>query len=141
MNYFGDHDDDQLRPQGAVPTPLAGLLGELVARRGWQQRLEGARVHGRWAEIAGEQLARQTEPVRLVGGVLVLRASSAAWAAQVGYLTAELAERANAVLGEGQVRRISVVTGALQATSDAILAPGASPVRGPDGDNPPRTGP
>ena len=121
VSYFGE-DEDELRPaQGAAPEPLAGLVQSLVDRRGWQQRLEGARVHGRWLDIAGEQLARQTEPVRLVGGVLVVRASSSPWAAQVGYLTGELAARANAVLGEGAVRRVTVVTGELQGTSDAVL--------------------
>ena len=132
MSYFGEDEEPERPVQAGRPAPLAGLLGELVTRRGWQQRLEGARVHGRWAEIAGEQLARHTEPVRLLGGVLVLRAANAAWAAQVGYLTAELAQRANAVLGEGQVRRVTVVTGALQGTSDAVLD-AVHPPRSPKG--------
>lgn len=126
MSYFGEDEHVERPPQGGAPTPLTGLLGELVTRRGWQQRLQGARVHGRWEEIAGAQLARHIEPVRLVGGVLVLRASSAAWAAQVGYLSGELAERANAVLGAGQVRRVTVVIGALEGSAEAVLG-GAPP--------------
>lgn len=106
---------DRLRPRGGEPAPLTELLDRAAqARRGWRTRLEGARVHGLWTEVAGEQLAEHTEPVRLHGGVLVLRAESAAWATQVRYLGAQLAERANTVLGAGQVTQVTVVTGPLK---------------------------
>ena len=82
-----DPDD----PKRAVdPAPLAGLLESLASRKGW------------------------AEPVRLHGGVLVLRVDSPAWATQVRYLTGGLAKRANEVLGEGSVQRITLVTGPLQ---------------------------
>jgi predicted nucleic acid-binding Zn ribbon protein len=97
----------------APPAPLADLLGDWTARRGWARRLEGARVHDRWEEIAGAQVAAHSEPVRLHGGVLVVRVDSPSWATQVRYLSAELAERANAVLGAGSVERVVVVTGTL----------------------------
>lgn len=101
--------------RGQDPAPLADLLGGATRRRrGWATRLEGARVHGLWIEIAGEQLGRHTEPVRLHGGVLVVRADSATWATQVRYLGGELAERANAVLGSEQVTSVRVVSGPLK---------------------------
>lgn len=98
-------------PPPTQPSPLTEALAALVRRSGWGSRLEGARVHERWQEIAGSALAGHVQPVRLVGGVLVLRADSTAWAAQVRLLTGELAARADAVLGEGSVRRVSVTVG------------------------------
>lgn len=99
-------------PRGPDPVPLADLVrGATAERRGWAVRLEGARVHERWTEIAGDQLAQHAEPVRLHGGVLVVHADSATWATQVRYLSAALADRANAVLGAGQVTQVTVVTG------------------------------
>lgn len=98
-------------PDPSRPSPLDALLSTVVEQRGWRERLRGARVHGAWEEIAGPELARHSQPVRLHGGVLVLRAASPAWATQVRYLGAELVERANAVLGPGQVQRITVVAG------------------------------
>jgi hypothetical protein len=109
--------DDPTRQR--APAPLAGALEELLRGRGWERRLAGAQVHGRWEEIAGGDLAAHTEPVRLHGGVLVLRVDSATWATQVRYLTGDLAARANAVLGEGSVARITLVTGPLQGTDTA----------------------
>jgi predicted nucleic acid-binding Zn ribbon protein len=106
-----DMDDPRRK---VAPSPLGGVLDALVARRGWSRRLEGAQVHQRWADIVGPELAAHTEPVRLHGGVLVLRVDSPAWATQVRYLTGDIAGRVNAVLGEGSVERITLVTGALQ---------------------------
>jgi len=101
--------------RGSEPVPLTEVLGGAVSRRrGWAPRLRGARVHALWTDIAGDQLARHTEPVRLHGGVLVVRADSPAWATEVRYLSAELAARANAVLGPEQVTRVTVVSGPLK---------------------------
>ena len=110
----GDSGGDPDAPkEGAAPKPLGDVLGALAGRRGWRRRLEGARIHDAWTGIAGEQLAAHTEPVRLHGGVLVLRAESSAWATQVRYLVTDLMARANDVLGEGQVTTVQIVVGAL----------------------------
>jgi predicted nucleic acid-binding Zn ribbon protein len=101
------------RPVGEEPAPLRALLDSLGVRRGWGARLHAAKVHSCWEEIAGPALAAHTEPVRLAGGILVVRADSPAWATQVGYLAGELVERACAVLGQGQVRQVKVVSGRL----------------------------
>lgn len=103
-------DPDALK-EGKPPVAVPELLAALARRKGWGRRLEGARIHECWEEIAGEQLAAHAEPIRLHGGVLILRAESPAWATQVRYLTAELVRRANEILGEGQVSSVQVVTG------------------------------
>lgn len=93
------------------PTSLDQALAKLVAKRGWGTRLEAAAVHARWEDIAGPQLARHCRPVRLAGGVLVVAVSSSAWAEQVRYLAGDLVQRANAVLGDGFVERVTVTIG------------------------------
>lgn len=68
-------------------------------------------MHERWPMIVGQGLVPHTEPVRLAGGVLVVRVVSSAWATEVRYHSAELARRANEVLGDEHVRRVQVVVG------------------------------
>ncbi|MBW3601270.1 MAG: DUF721 domain-containing protein [Actinobacteria bacterium] len=98
------------RQRGAgEPESLGDLVGELTSARGWASRLRDARVHRRWPQIVGPELAAHVEPVRLHGGVLVVRAESPPWATQVRYLSGQLAERANEILGAGSVRRVNVV--------------------------------
>lgn len=95
-------------PEGAEPRTVDAALEAYASARGWARRLEGARVHGLWAEIAGAQLAAHTSPARLHGGVLVIRVSSSSWAAQIPYLSGQIIARANEVLGDGAVTRVVV---------------------------------
>lgn len=120
-----NRDDPEGHRRQQPPPPLADALEAFVQRRGWGRRLDGAKVHDRWEEIAGRQVAEHVQPVRLHGGVLVLRADSSAWATQVRYLTGELLARANDVLGEGQVTSVTVVTGQQRGKADP------PPARGP----------
>ena len=107
----GAGEEPYVPKEGRPPAPLERLIGDVARRKGWGKRLEGARIHQLWTQIAGEQLAAHAQPVRLHGGVLILRAESAAWATQVRYLTGDLVQRANEVLGQGQVTTVQVITG------------------------------
>jgi hypothetical protein len=65
----------------------------------------------RWPSVVGERLAQECSPARLEAGVLVIRVTSAAWAAQLRFLTNEVRQRVNDVLGDGGVREVRVVLG------------------------------
>jgi hypothetical protein len=62
-----------------------------------------------WAELVGERLAAECIPIRIQGSVLIVRASSAAWAAQVRFLSAEVVRRVNQMLRREAVRTVKVV--------------------------------
>lgn len=106
-------DDEPHLTRVEGPTALSSSLGRLSRRPGWGERLGAARVEAAWETIVGEGLAAHCEPVRLAGRVLVVRAESPAWATQLRYLTLQLTERADAVLGPGSVTRVEVVVGRL----------------------------
>lgn len=80
-----------------------------MTRRRWAARLDGARIFDVWLEVAGPEVARHAEPVRLHGGVLVIRAVDAAWASQLPYFSGDLQTRANALLGPEAVHTVQVV--------------------------------
>ena len=111
MTVPEEHADPAAPRAPTTPVSLEELVHEYVARRGWQRRLEGARVHEVWEQIVGPQLADHVRPVRLHGGVLVVRAESGDWATQLRYLTGTLVERANDILGAGQVTQVRVTVG------------------------------
>lgn len=97
-------------PKGGDPTAVAAALARYSTRRKWTGRLEAARIFRCWDEIAGPTVAANAQPVRLHGGVLVVRAASTTWAVQLRYLAPDLVSRANAVLGEGTVTSVSITT-------------------------------
>jgi hypothetical protein len=64
-----------------------------------------------WEEVVGASLARETEPISLDQGGLLVSVSSGAWGAQVRFLAPEIRRRANEVLGSQEVRVVRVTVG------------------------------
>lgn len=106
-------DGDRLR-RVRGPQRLDDLLAGFVGRRGWRDRVEAVSVFSRWQQIVGPELDRRCEPVRLAGGLLVVRVQTQAWAAQIRYLLPRIRERANTLLADQQVERVRLVVGPLQ---------------------------
>ena len=112
-------DDDAHLTRVEGPTALSGELSRITRRAGWSERLGAAQVAAAWADIVGEDLTAHCEPVRLAGRVLTVRAASPVWATQLRYLTTQLVERTDAVLGAGSVREVNITVGRLGSTPTA----------------------
>ncbi|HSK97360.1 MAG TPA: DUF721 domain-containing protein [Euzebyales bacterium] len=100
----GPKVDTHRRPPPAVGEGLRAL----AARRGWQSHLAAGDLHKIWPEVVGPQMASHTAPLRLQGGVLVLAARTAMWAAEVRQHSRMITERVNELLGPGTVRQVTV---------------------------------
>ncbi|HEY3210482.1 MAG TPA: DUF721 domain-containing protein [Actinomycetota bacterium] len=91
------------RGPGRSDEPQA--LGSVLDVLGAERRLAAGLVLGalgrRWPTVVGERLAEESAPAALDGGVLLVKASSAAWAAQIRFLANQIAEGANRVLEGG----------------------------------------
>lgn len=96
------------RPDDRDPQPLGRLASRLVADRGWAGRVSTGLVFGRWAQLVGPEVAEHAEPVSLIAGELVVRASSTAWATQLRLLQRQLVARITAGVGPGVVIRLRV---------------------------------
>ncbi len=83
---------------------LEGLLGQ----RPWTSGISLGELGRRWGSVVGERLAQETSPAALEGGVLLITASSSAWATQVRFLSSEVRVRANEVLGGGSIEEVKV---------------------------------
>jgi hypothetical protein len=112
-----EEDTDGVR-RISPPTPVGETLGAFVRRRGWDERLRGATAWSRWEDIVGPDLASRCEPVRVAGGTLLVRAENQVWATQLRYLTTQLLDNAERVLGEGTVKDVRIVVGPLEGAPD-----------------------
>jgi predicted nucleic acid-binding Zn ribbon protein len=103
------------------PSPIGASLETFIRRRGWAERVRTGAAWARWEEIVGPELARHCEPVRVAGGVLVVRAVSPTWAAQLRYLIPHLQANADQLLGTGTVRSVRLVVGPLEGSTVSDL--------------------
>lgn len=85
---------------------LKGLIGEWSEQPKVRGGLREAMIAVRWAEIVGEDLARQAEPGRLDRGTLFVAVPDSAWRHQLLYMRRQLIGRINAAVGEGTVKTI-----------------------------------
>lgn len=76
---------DARDPQ-SIERTLRKVLGDL----GWNEGMSAGRVLADWDEIVGPQVAQHVQPVSLDAGVLVVSASSSAWASQIRMITPQL---------------------------------------------------
>lgn len=77
-------------------TPIAELIGELVASHGLTDEVRRQIVFVYWHEIAGERFAARTAPTAIVDGVLQASATSSAWVHEMQFYKAALIQRINA---------------------------------------------
>jgi hypothetical protein len=111
------------RPPRRPPPPagrsLAPMLRELDARFG---QGPGA-LTARWREIVGPEVARRTEPVKLVKGrngapsSLEIRVAGPS-AAVIQHQAHEILARVNLFLGADAVQKLRIVQGPLRATAE-----------------------
>ena len=92
------------------PMRVKQLLGPLGRKIGIADSAASSRLWQEWVEIVGPDVAAHAEPTSLRDGVLRVRTESSVWATEIGYLTGEIARRANEVAGAGTVREVRVWT-------------------------------
>ena len=71
---------------------LVGLLVDDVVKGGGRGR-PGALDEGTWRKVVGLHVSQRTSPLRLVGGVLLVRVATSAWAQELALLKTTLCER------------------------------------------------
>lgn len=93
------------------PAGLRELLVQLADNLGIEHPAETSRLFSAWAAIVGERVAGRCEPVSLRDGILKVRAASAAWAAELKYLSPEILRRVNGELGTDVATQVQIFVG------------------------------
>ena len=94
---------------GRDPKPMAEALNSMLRRMGWSEHIEVASVTARWREVMGDQIADHCEPLSFDDGVLVVRASSSAWATQLTLMQGQVKHRLNEEFGREVVKELHFV--------------------------------
>lgn len=105
----GSHRGSGAGPTARDPQLLTDTLSRLLRDMGWREDIAVGGVIGRWREVVGDQIAEHCVPETFEDRVLVVRASSTAWATQVRLLTPTLLRRLAEEVGEGVVDDVRVL--------------------------------
>lgn len=90
------------------PQPLAAVLANLLAERGWHRAVTEASVFTDWARLVGPDIADHCAPTALREGDLKVAAQTSAWATQLRLLAPRILGRLADELGAGVVTRLTV---------------------------------
>lgn len=89
------------------PVPLDATMNGLLRRLRMDNSAAVGGVFTHWDEVVGESLARNVQPLKLEGGVLVVEAVDAAWATQFRFLENDVKARLSERIG-ADIERIEV---------------------------------
>lgn len=96
------------RPDPRDPQGIALIMKRVMGDLGWTEGLNAGRVLEEWDEIVGPSVAEHCRPVSLDAGVLVVSASSSAWAAQLRMLTPQLISTIEEHVGAHVISELTV---------------------------------
>src|SRR5690606_39613033 len=85
-------DDDENAPftPGRDPGALGAVLDKLSRDAGWQSTLAREDLVRQWADLAGADTAKHSEPVSLENGMLTVKCDSTAWAKNLQFMRATI---------------------------------------------------
>lgn len=102
-SYSGPGADDR------DPHLVGGALDDFIEERGWNAQIGVHLLVGRWSSLVGEVNAAHSQVVSFDGGVLVVQCDSTTWATSLRALASQLVAQLNRQLGDGTIRRVSVL--------------------------------
>lgn len=96
------------RPDPRDPQNIELVLRKVLGDLGWTAGISAGQVLEDWDEIVGERIAMHCRPVSFEDGVLIVSASSSAWAAQLRMLTPQLITTIEEHVGSHVVSELKV---------------------------------
>lgn len=87
------------------------FVAAILRAAGAEDGLNEDKVRATWKELAGDFIARHTEPISIKGGNLVLRVTQPALRFQLEQMKPMLLARIREQLGEGRVKTIKFTIG------------------------------
>jgi hypothetical protein len=110
-------------------TERAGaVLGDLLERLPFRDRLREYAVWKVWAEVVGDLIASKAEPVRIEDGKLFIQVSNSTWMQEIQFLKDEIRAKLNARLGAPLVRDLFLILGRKKRRTKKAERPKVHPV-------------
>jgi len=86
------------------PEPIANILAELMARRGWARLQSSATVEAAWREAAGEQLAQYSRPGPIRRNTLEVVVANSTLLQELTFQKSAILSRLDSLLPDQRIR-------------------------------------
>ncbi|GAB4115445.1 MAG: hypothetical protein Kow00103_10200 [Candidatus Caldatribacteriota bacterium] len=70
-------------------------LAIFLKEKKWDKKIEGYQIISNWEEIVGEELANNTQPIKIENTILWLKVKSNVWANELNWRKGEIIEKIN----------------------------------------------
>ncbi|PLX73328.1 MAG: DUF721 domain-containing protein [Desulfuromonas sp.] len=105
------------RPPMKKAAHVGGLLDQLLAKLGLEERLEQAKALVIWESVVGPQIAAHTRPLKIRDGVIEVCVDQPVWMQQLQLMKPQILGKLNAALGEAPLRDIFLKRGKVTGRS------------------------
>jgi predicted nucleic acid-binding Zn ribbon protein len=103
----------------AYPKPIADILSQLIARRGYARQQSTAALETAWRQAVGEQFARTTRVGSVRRGVLEVTVANNLVSQELGFQKADLTRRLQQLAPDETITNIRFRVGSMAATEPA----------------------
>lgn len=94
---------------GREPKSIQSEIAALFEEPGWKENIQVAGVTARWRDVVGEAIADHCSEVSFEAGIVRVRASSTAWATQLGTMSGHIRQLLNEAIGSTVVSEVRIV--------------------------------
>ena len=74
---------------------LKEALEDYFKEKRWDKKIRGYQVINYWEEVVGEEIARNTQPIKIQDQILFLRVKSSVWANELNLRKGEIINKIN----------------------------------------------
>lgn len=93
-------------PRHAGIASLDTVMTDLVDKLGFEDKLSEQRALSQWTEAVGEKIAKETEPISMLNGILKVKVRTPAWRQELTFLKEDIRRKLNKELGKKVVSDI-----------------------------------
>lgn len=103
---------------GKEPARLKGILSQVLAGLGQEDKFHGWRIVELWPEIVGAEIARYARAVRFVDGSLIVVVEKDAWRQELEMQREQILNKIRSLPGGNAVKKIVLRAGSFQEIHD-----------------------
>ncbi|MEO0092230.1 MAG: DUF721 domain-containing protein [candidate division WOR-3 bacterium] len=86
--------------------PIADFLPQVFDKLGFTPMLIQQQVISMWSQVVGEQIAKNTQPIKVEGKTLIVVVSNPIWRNELKFLKSKIIKKLNDQIGEKAIADI-----------------------------------